>query len=134
MKQENKIVIILFIMAFSSVILLYSIVAEDSNSGFDSETPVIPTKSDIGKTVYVEGKVLNKRMTFTGENLIINIECNENNETDIVMIFVPKSSGASSLNQKIEVNDFIGVKGPVEEYNGILEVVLKNENNLKKMK
>ena len=131
MKKENKIVIILFIMAFSSVILLYAIVTEDSGAGFGSETPVIPTKADIGKTVYVEGTVLDKRMTYTGENCIVNIECSDRS---VLMIFIPKSSGAASVNQTIDVGDYVGLKGDVEEYNGTLEVVLKNESNLKKLK
>ena len=131
MKKENKIVILLFIMAFSSVVLLYAIIAEDSGAGFGSETPVVPTKADIGKTVYVEGTVLNKRMTFTGENCIANIECNDRT---VLMIFIPKSSGAASVHQAIEVGDYVGLKGEVEEYNGILEVVLKNESNLKRLK
>jgi len=131
MKKENKIVILLFIMAFSSVVLLYAIIAEDSGAGFGSETPVVPTKADIGKTVYVEGTVLNKRMTFTGENCIANIECNDRT---VLMIFIPKSSGAASVHQAIEVGDYVGLKGEVEEYNGTLEVVLKNESNLKRLK
>jgi len=131
MKKENKIVILLFIMAFSSVILLYAIISEDSGAGFGSETPVIPTKADIRKTVYVEGTVLNKRMTFTGENCIANIECSDRS---VLMIFIPKSSGAASVNQTIEIGDYIGLKGDVEEYNGTLEVVLKNSANLKKLK
>jgi len=131
MKKENKIVILLFIMAFSSVVLLYAIIAEDSGAGFGSETPIIPTKTDIGKTVYVEGTVLNKRMTFTGENCIATIECS--NQT-VLMIFIPKSSGAASVYQAIEIGDYVGLKGNVEEYNGTLEVVLKNESNLKKLK
>ena len=131
MKKENKIVIILFIMAFSSVILLYAIIAEDSDAGFSSETPIIPTKEDIGKTVYVEGTVLNKRMTYTGENCIANIECSDRS---VLTIFIPRSSGASSVNQMIEIGDYIGLRGDVEEYNGTLEVVLKSETNLKKLK
>ena len=130
MKAENKVVIILFIMAFSTVFLLYGIISNDSI--FDSsEESVVPTKNDIGKTVYVEGTVLSKRMTFTGDNLIVNIECKD---STVLMIFIPKSSGAASLNGIIEVDNIIGVKGPVEEYNGTLEVVLKNENNLRKIK
>ena len=131
MKKENKIVIILFIMAFSSVVLLYAIIADDSGTGFSSEASVIPTKADIGKTVYVEGTVLDKRMTYTGENCIANIECSDRT---VLMIFIPKSSGAASVNQTIEVGDYIGLKGDVEEYNGTLEVVLKNSSNLKKLK
>ena len=131
MKKENKIVIILFIMAFSSVVVLYAISAEDSGTGFGSEAPVIPTKADLGKTVYVEGTVLDKRMTYTGENCIANIECSDRT---VLMIFIPKSSGAASVHQSIEIGDYIGLKGDVEEYNGALEVVLKSESNLKKMR
>jgi len=132
MKTENKIVIILFIMAFSTVFLVYSMI-ESSDSGFTpaGETPVIPTKTDIGKTVYVQGMVLNKRMTYTGDNLILNIECGNG---EILMIFVPKSAGAAAVNKRIEQDDYIGVKGAVEEYNGTLEVVPKNESYVIKLK
>ena len=106
---------------------------ESSDSGFTpaGETPVIPTKADIGKTVYVQGTVLDKRMTYTGDNLILNIECSDQT---ILMIFVPKSAGAGAVNQKIERDDYIGVKGAVEEYNGTLEVVPKNESYVIKLK
>ena len=132
MKTENKIVIILFVMAFSTVFLIYSMI-DNSDNGFSpaGETPVIPTKADIGKTVYVQGTVLDKRMTYTGDNLILNIECGDQT---ILMIFVPKSAGAGAVNQKIERDDYIGVKGAVEEYNGTLEVVPKNESYVIKMK
>ncbi|MCL2142498.1 MAG: hypothetical protein FWH46_06505 [Methanimicrococcus sp.] len=133
MKTESKVAAILFIMAFSTLFLLYTAISADTGSG-GQEVPVIPTKNDIGKTVYVEGTVLSKRMTFTGSNLLINLDCqtdqkNQNDES-VVIIFVPKSSGAVSLNQTIDVGGKIGVKGVVEEYNGTLEVVLKNEKNL----
>ncbi|MCL2550390.1 MAG: OB-fold nucleic acid binding domain-containing protein [Methanimicrococcus sp.] len=132
MKTENKIVIILFIMAFSTVFLLYSMTG-NSDSGFSpaGETPVVPTKADIGKTVYVQGTVLNKRMTYTGDNLILNIECGDG---EIRMIFVPKSAGAGEVNRRIEPGDYIGVKGTVEEYNETLEVIPKNESYVIKLK
>ena len=131
MKTENKIVIILFIMAFSTIFLLYSMVTSSENNFISAgETPVIPTENDLGKTVYVQGTVMSKRTTYTGENLILNIECSDRT---VLMIFVPKSAGAAAVNQKIEPNDYIGVKGTVEEYNGTLEVIPKNERNVIKL-
>ena len=133
MKTENKIAAILFIMAFSTLFLLYAAISADTG-GSGQEVPVIPTKNDIGKTVYVEGIVLSKRMTYTGSNLMINLDCQADqksqNDDSVVVIFVPRSSGAVSLNQAISVGDKIGVKGAVEEYNDTLEVVLKNEKDL----
>jgi DNA/RNA endonuclease YhcR with UshA esterase domain len=133
MRTENKVAAILFIMAFSTIFLLYAAISADPQSNAD-KIPVIPTTNDIGKTVYVEGTVLSKRMTFTGSNLLINLDCqappeNQSNDT-VVVIFIPRSAGAVSYNQTIEVGNKIGVVGVVEEYNGVLEVVLKNEKNL----
>ncbi|WNY27004.1 nucleotide-binding protein [Methanolapillus ohkumae] len=128
MKKENKIVIILFLTAFLSVLLLYVCVF-DNNSENSGQIPVTPTINDVGKTVYVEGNILNKKMTFTGENLILNIE---GKNQDMIVIFIPKKSGAAGIYQKIAVGDKIGVFGTVEEYNGTLEVVLKKEQDLTK--
>jgi DNA/RNA endonuclease YhcR with UshA esterase domain len=135
MKTENKVAAILFIMAFSTVFLLYAAISADTGNNIN-ETPVIPTNNDIGKTVYVEGTVLSKRMTYTGDNLLINLECrspanqNQSDGNAVVIVFVPKSTGSVSINQKLNVGDKIGVKGAVEEYNGTPEVILKNEKNL----
>lgn len=128
MKTETKVVLLLFVMAFVTVFLLYAAV---SNDRLIPETPVIPTKDDIGKYVYVEGTVLSKRSTFQGEHLIVNIECSDRT---VLMIFVPKSSGAAAVNQNIAAGDFAGVKGTVEEYNGTLEIVLKKETDFVKLK
>jgi DNA/RNA endonuclease YhcR with UshA esterase domain len=133
MKTENKVAAILFIMAFSTLFLLYTAISADTGRDIQ-EIPIIPTKNDVGKTVYVEGTVLSKRMTFTGNNLLISLDCrtesNNQNVDPIVIIFIPRSSGAVSFNQTLEVGSKIGVIGVVEEYNGMLEVVLKNEKNL----
>ena len=146
MKTENKVAAILFIMAFSTIFLLYAAISADTANNAN-DIPVIPTKNDIGKTVYVEGTVLSKRMTFTGNNLLISLDCqtppenqnqnknqnqnqNLNPNDSVVIIFIPRSSGAASFHQSIDVGNKIGVRGVVEEYNGTLEVVLKNEKNL----
>ncbi|WNY23223.1 hypothetical protein MmiHf6_05280 [Methanimicrococcus hongohii] len=128
MKTENKLVIILFLMAFSTVFLLYAVISADNESLMSAGNSVVPTTEDVGKTVYTEGLVMSKRMTFTGDHLIIQIECADKT---VLPVFVPKSVGASSIFSKIEAESLIGVKGAVEEYNGTLELVLKNENDLR---
>lgn len=126
-KTENKIVIILFLMAFSTVFLLYAVISADHASWTPSgENAVIPTTNDVGKTVYTEGSVLSKRMTFTGDHLIVQIECTDRT---VLPVFVPKSVGASAIYSKADIGHRVGVKGSVEEYNGTLEIVLKNEND-----
>ncbi|MDL2261362.1 hypothetical protein LJC08_03920 [Methanimicrococcus sp. OttesenSCG-928-J09] len=131
MKTENKIVIIIFVMAFSTLFLLYTAVQDQSSFFSGAEKAIIPTKEDVGKSVYVEGTVLNKKSTFQGGHLIVNIECTDKT---VLMIFIPKSAGAESADQMIEIGNKIGVKGNVEEYNGTLEVVLKTDKNLQKLK
>lgn len=126
MKTENKIVIILFLMAFSTLFLLYAVMTTDDASRIAGENAVIPAVSDIGKTVYAEGVVMSRRMTFKGEHLIIQIECADHT---VLPVFIPKSAGASSIYSKINEGYRIGVKGQVEEYNGTLEIVLRNEKD-----
>ncbi|MDY0266908.1 MAG: hypothetical protein RBQ94_04605 [Methanimicrococcus sp.] len=125
MKKETQIIFILFFMAFSTLFLLYAAVLGDSSV---SEEPVIPTLNDVGKTVYVEGVVLNKRSTFKGGHLIVNIECSDHT---VLPIFIPNASGADSISGQVEINDVVGVKGTVEEYNETLELVLKNKDHFK---
>ncbi|WNY28292.1 hypothetical protein MmiEs2_04760 [Methanimicrococcus stummii] len=127
MKTENKLMIILFLMAFSTLFLLYAVISADNESMMSAGNSVVPTNADIGKTVYTEGKVLSKRNTFTGDHLIIQIECSDKT---VLPIFIPKSTGASSIHSKVNVDDSIGVLGLVEEYDGALELVLKNEKDL----
>ncbi|MDR2943545.1 MAG: hypothetical protein LBU81_00385 [Methanosarcinales archaeon] len=125
MKIENKIVIILFIMAFSTLFLLYAVFSADSVSRTASgENAVIPTVNDVGNTVYTEGVVMSKKMTFKGEHLIVQIECEDHT---VLPVFIPKSAGASDIFSKTAINRRIGVKGSVEDFNGTLEIVLKHE-------
>ncbi|MDR0767487.1 MAG: hypothetical protein LBE57_03450 [Methanosarcinales archaeon] len=128
MKTENKLVILLFLMAFSTVFLLYAVISADNEALMNAGNSVVPTKADIGKTVYTEGKVLSKRMTFTGGHLNIQIECVDRT---VLPVFVPNSSGASSIYSMIDADNMIGVRGSVGEYNGALQIVLRNERDLR---
>lgn len=110
-------------MAFSTLFLLYAAVFNDSSV---SEETIVPTFDDIGKTVYVEGVVLSKKSTFKGGHLIVNIECSDHT---VLAVFISNSSGADFISGQVEVNDIVRVKGTVEEYNGTLELVLKNKDH-----
>lgn len=112
-------------MAFSTLFLLYAVLPADHVSRTSGgEKSVIPTVNDIGKTVYTEGTVMSKRMTYKGGHLIIQMECADHT---VLPVFIPKSSGASAVYSKTNAGDRIGVRGSVEEYGGTLELVLKNE-------
>lgn len=126
MRHDNRIVLILFIMAVSTVFLMYAAFTADEKMPQANETPVIPGKEEIGKTVYVEGIVAGKKMTLKGEHLILTITCTDNT---VLPVFIPKTSGAAIVFSEVEIGDKIGVKGVVEEYNGALEIVLKRETN-----
>ena len=128
MKTENKLVIILFVMAFSTVFLLYAVISEDNEASMTSANSVVPTQSDIGRVVYTEGVVLSKRMTFTGDHLIIQMECADRT---VLPVFVPRSAGASSIFSKIDTDSRIGVRGTVNVHNGTLQLVLRNERDLR---
>ncbi len=126
MKTESKIVFILFLMAFSTLFLLYAVMTTNHASRLTGENAVIPTTDDIGKTVYTEGLVMSKRMTFKGEHLIVQMECADHT---VLPLFIPKSAGASLIYSKVSAGHRIGVRGTVEEYNGTLEIVLKTEKD-----
>jgi DNA/RNA endonuclease YhcR with UshA esterase domain len=110
MQKEEKVVIVLLIMAALSLIIAFF--------GFSSQPAAYSIDSKLDERVYVEGTVLSKQMTKTGDNLILTLS-----NLDI-KVFVSKNNGAIELNDSLKTGDRVKITGKVQEYKNVREIVV----------
>ncbi|MEZ5333799.1 MAG: hypothetical protein R2741_00420 [Methanolobus sp.] len=67
MKKEEKIVVVLLCMAMLSLLIAYFTFFSDEGSG---DYIQFSSSSLSGDEVYLEGSVLTKRFTYTGDHLL----------------------------------------------------------------
>lgn len=119
MQKEEKVVVVLLIMAALSLVIAYF--------GFSSQTEAYSKDSKLGERVYVEGTVLSKQMTKTGDNLILKIS-NLN-----INVFVPKNNGAKEVYNSIKKGDSVRITGKVQEYRNAMEIVVESAGDVVKL-
>jgi len=110
MQKEEKVVIVLLIMAALSLII--------ACFGFPSQPAAYSIDSKLDERVYVEGTVLSKQMTKTGDNLILTLS-----NLDI-KVFVSKNNGAKELNDSLKTGDRVKITGKVQEYKNVREIAV----------
>ena len=110
MQKEEKVVVVLLVMAVLSLIIGYL--------GFSSQLEAYSKDSKIGERVYVEGTVLSKRMTGTGDNLILKLS-----DLDI-NVFISKNNGAKEVYDSVKTGDRVRITGKVKEYNNAKEIAV----------
>lgn len=110
MQKEEKIVVVLLVMATLTLIIAYF--------GFSFQPAAYSKDSKLDERVYVEGTLLSKQMTKTGDNLILTLS-----NLDI-KVFVPKDNGAKELYDSLKTGDRVKVKGKVQEYKNAREIVV----------
>lgn len=109
MQKEEKIVVVLLVMAVLSLIIGYF--------GFTPEIPPYSESSKIGEQVYVEGIILSKQMTGKGDHLILQINPG-------VTVFVPKENGAKEVYNIFNKGQNVKITGKVSEYNTKKEIIV----------
>ena len=119
MQKEEKVVVVLLVMAALSLIIGYW--------GFSTQTQIYSSDSKLGERVYVEGVILSKQMTRTGDNLIITIS-NLN-----INVFVPKDDGAKDIFDSLKNGDKVRVSGKVQEYKNVREIVVESARDVVKV-
>ncbi len=110
MQKEEKVVVVLLVMAALSLIIAFF--------GFSSQPATYSKDSKLAERVYVEGTVLSKKMTGTGDNLILKLSNLD------VMVFVPKDNGAKEVNDFLKTGDRVRITGKVQEYKNAREIVV----------
>lgn len=126
MEKEEKVVAVLLVMAILSLAVAYFIFIPGELSG--SIEP-LSDRSSLGETVYVEGEVLSKRLTYTGDHLILEVD----HEGEFITVFIPNNKGAKEINDKISVKDMVYVSGILDEYEGKLEIIVKDKKDVKEL-
>lgn len=118
MQKEEKIVVVLLVMAVLSLIIGYF--------GFTPVASAYSTDSKVGEQIYVEGTILQKQMTAKGENLILTIS-NLN-----IKVFISKDNGAKEVYDAFENGDKVRIDGKVAQYKNVMEIMVENANDVRK--
>ena len=107
MQKEEKIVVVLLLMAMGSLA-----VAEWTFG--DTDQSAVSGKSD--SSISVEGHVLGITTTKTGGNLVFQLDTTNNS------IFVPSSTGAKDIQGRVHSGDNVRITGTLSEFNGKNEI------------
>jgi len=123
MEKEEKIVVVLLVMTILSLAVAYFTYLPGELTG---DIQPLTDSSRLGETVFVEGAVLSKRITYTGDHLILEVDHN----SQPITVFVPNNRGAEELNEKISSSDQVHVAGILDEYEGKLEIVVRKSKDV----
>ncbi|WP_440952703.1 OB-fold nucleic acid binding domain-containing protein [Methanococcoides sp. FTZ1] len=123
MEKEEKIVAILLVMAILSLAVAYFTYLPGEITG---DVRPLADSSGLGEKVFVEGEVLSKRLTYTGDHLILEVE----HSTQPITVFIPNNKGAEEINEKVSRGDRVHITGILDEYEGKLEIVVQKEKDV----
>ena len=126
MEKEEKIIAILLAMAILSLAVAYFIYIPGELSG---NIEPLSDSTTLGEKVFVEGPILNKRMTYSGDHLILEID----HEGEMITVFVPNNKGAKEIDKELAVNDMVHITGILDEYEGELEIIVKDKKYVEKL-
>lgn len=113
--------IVLLLMGLSSLCVAYV-------AFYHEEAPIqeLSISSKPGERVYFEGTVVSERFTNTGDHLLIDVE----HDSETTKVFVPKEKGAKEMASRIAENSKVRVTGDIQEYQGELEVLVQDVNDI----
>ncbi len=115
MQREEKIVVILLLMALGSLAVAQWTFG-DSNQSATSD------RSD--SSITAEGHVLDIKPTKTGGNLLMRLD------TLDISVFVSRSSGADNVKGRVHTGDLVRIKGEISEYNGNQEIKIARSSDI----
>jgi DNA/RNA endonuclease YhcR with UshA esterase domain len=122
LQKEEKITIVLMVMALLVLIIVYFGFIVDS-----METSQYSEQSITGYRVVLHGEVVGKRVTFTGDHLILTVD----SEGSRVKVFIHCNNGAEKVNNIIDIADTVEVTGKLEQYQGEKEIVVEQPGDVK---
>ena len=111
-------------MALFSLAIAYTFFC--SGTPADDEATAFSSSSLTGDKVRLEGDVLTKRFTYSGDHLLMDVDYG----SGVVKVFVPSGSGSKEVDSAVNVNDRVLVFGTVSEYEGELEVVVDSSSDV----
>jgi len=122
LQKEEKITIILMVMALLVLIIVYFGFIVDS-----VETSQYSEQSSTGDRVVLHGDVVGKKGTVTGDHLILTVD----SEGGRVKVFIHCDNGAEKVNNIIDIADTVEVTGTLEQYQGEKEIVVERPGDVK---
>ncbi|WP_235856295.1 nucleotide-binding protein [Methanolobus halotolerans] len=122
MEKEEKIVVILLAMVFLSLSIAYVFFF----SGASPDATEFSGSSVIGERVLLEGSIISKRFTYTGDHLLLTVDSG----SEDVSVFIPSANGAKDVGSRVNEDDTVRLLGIVNEYNGEIEVVVQDEKDV----
>jgi DNA/RNA endonuclease YhcR with UshA esterase domain len=122
MEKEEKIVVVLLMMAVASLSVAYVTFLPSE----DTRGHQLTAMSAIGDEVFFEGTVIGKHLTFTGNHLLLDIDY----DSQVITVFVPDNAGSVDVNKAVSENDRVRIVGIVDEYKGDREVVVNKKNDV----
>lgn len=122
MEKEEKVVVILLAMVLLSLSIAYVFFF----SGDGQDVAGFSSSSEIGEKVMLEGKVVSKHFTYTGDHLLIMVD----SMSGPVMVFIPSDNGAKDVDSRVNEDDAVRILGIVDEYEGEIEVVVQDEKDV----
>lgn len=128
MEKEEKVVVVLLIMALSSLSTAYVFFGSELAGDGKAEGKALryTHESEIGEKVTIDAEVLSKRLTYTGDHLLLEVDF----DSEVLSIFVPKTAGAEVLNSSISEGDFISITGIISEYKGRKEIRVERKEDI----
>ncbi len=129
MEKEEKVMVLLLFMTLSSLMTAYLCFGSelaDAGQKSGGEARQYTRESNEGGKVFLEAEVLSKRFTYTGEHLLLQVNCN----SEVLSVFIPKAAGAEALNMSIREGDLIGLTGTVSEYEGKREIKVERKEDI----
>lgn len=122
MEKEEKVVVILLSMVLLSLSIAYVTFFADGSP----DVTELSATSDAGERVFLEGRIVSKSFTHTGDHLLMTVE----SSSGPVKIFIPSGNGAEDIGTMVNEDDTIRIVGTVEEYQGEVEIVVQNKNDV----
>lgn len=129
MEKEEKVMVLLLFMTLFSLMTAYLCFGSelaDAGQKTGGEARQYTRESSSGDKVFLEAEVLSKRFTYTGEHLLLQVDCN----SEVLSVFIPKTAGAEALNMSIRKGDFISLTGTVSEYEGKREIKVERKEDI----
>lgn len=120
MQKEEKIVIVLLLMATGSLAVAFWAFGSDDGTAGGA------TEKDAGLTVV--GRVLEMKPTKSGGNLILSLEGSS------LPIFITASSGAGEVQKKVHPGDSVRVTGTVSSFQGKDELKIARASDVQLLK
>ncbi|MDF1557112.1 MAG: nucleotide-binding protein [ANME-2 cluster archaeon] len=121
-QKEEKITLVLLGMALLVLIIAYfGFIAGSFDHSVYSE------ESDIGDRVLLQGQVVGKRGTFTGDHLILTVD----HKDGLVKVFINRNNGAAKVNDTVDIADSVEVKGILDEYEGDKEIIVEGPGDIR---